>query len=76
MGLGFGIRDPESGKNLFRIPDPESMGQKGTGSRIRIRIKPELRLLADFCLSGNEICKKGTRFRTTALPRYITKCIV
>jgi hypothetical protein len=28
------IRDPE--KNLFRIPDPRSMGQKGTGSRIRI----------------------------------------
>jgi hypothetical protein len=22
MGLGFGIRDPGSGKNLFRIPDP------------------------------------------------------
>jgi hypothetical protein len=39
---GFGIRDlgseiwdPE--KNLFRIPDPGSRGQKGTGSRIRIR---------------------------------------
>jgi hypothetical protein len=30
---GFGIRDPE--KNLF--PDPGSRGQKGTGSRIRIR---------------------------------------
>ncbi len=23
-GLGFGIRDPGSGKNLFRIPDPGS----------------------------------------------------
>jgi hypothetical protein len=22
MGLGFGIRDPGSGKNLNRIPDP------------------------------------------------------
>ncbi len=33
----FGIRDPGSGKNLFRIPDPGSRGQKGTGSRIRIR---------------------------------------
>jgi hypothetical protein len=22
MGLGSGIRDPVSGKNLFRIPDP------------------------------------------------------
>ena len=32
-----GIGDPGSGKNLFRFPDPRSMGQKGTGSRIRIR---------------------------------------
>jgi hypothetical protein len=32
---GSGIRDPGSGKNLFRIPDPGSRGQKGTGSRIR-----------------------------------------
>ncbi len=31
--LGSGIRDPGSGKNLFRIPDPGSKGQKGTGSR-------------------------------------------
>ncbi len=39
MGLGSEIRDPGSGKNLFRIPDPGpgSKGQKGTGSRIRIR---------------------------------------
>jgi hypothetical protein len=35
MGLGSEIRDPE--KNLFWIPDPGSRGQKGTGSRIRIR---------------------------------------
>jgi hypothetical protein len=34
---GFGIRYPGSGENLFRIPDPGSKGQKGTGSRIRIR---------------------------------------
>jgi hypothetical protein len=34
---GSWIRDPGSGKNLFRIPDPGSRGQKGTGSRIRIR---------------------------------------
>jgi hypothetical protein len=27
--------DPGSGKNLFRIADPGSRGQKGTGSRIR-----------------------------------------
>ncbi len=35
MGLGSGIRDPGSGKNLFRILDPGSRGQEGTGSRIR-----------------------------------------
>ncbi len=34
MGLGSGIRDSGSGKKLFRIPDPGSRGQKGTGSRI------------------------------------------
>ncbi len=28
------VWDPGSGKNLFRIPDPGSRGQKGTGSRI------------------------------------------
>ncbi len=37
MGLGSGIRDPGSGKNLFRTPNPGSRGQKGTESRIRIR---------------------------------------
>jgi hypothetical protein len=31
---GSEIRDPGSGKNLFRIPDPGFRGQKGTGSRI------------------------------------------
>jgi hypothetical protein len=46
MSLGSGIRDPGSGINLFRIPDPGSRipdpgsrGQKAPnpGSRIRIR---------------------------------------
>ncbi len=32
---GYEIRDPE--KKLFRIPEPRSRDQKGTGSRIRIR---------------------------------------
>jgi hypothetical protein len=32
---GSGIQDPVSGKKP--IPDPGSRGQKGTGSRIRIR---------------------------------------
>ncbi len=41
---GFGIRDPRSGIRKKPIPDPESRGQKGTGSRIpdpgsRIRIR-------------------------------------
>jgi hypothetical protein len=37
MVLGSGIRDPGSGKNLFRIPDPGSriQGSKSTRSRIR-----------------------------------------
>jgi hypothetical protein len=36
---GSEIRDLGSGKKPFRIPDPGSRGQKGTGSRIRIRIR-------------------------------------
>ncbi len=34
---GFGIRNPRSGIQKKPIPDPGSMGQKGTGFRIRIR---------------------------------------
>ncbi len=34
---GLGIRDPRSGIRKKPIPDPGSRGQKGTGSRIRIR---------------------------------------
>jgi len=37
MVLGSGIRDPRSGIRKKPIPDPGSRGQKGTGSRIRIR---------------------------------------
>ena len=38
MGLGYGIRNPGSGKNLFRIPDPgvKNAPDPGSGSRIRI----------------------------------------
>jgi len=52
MDLGSRIQDPGSGKNLFRIPDPGSRGQKapnpgsgsatlgsGIGKKIRIRIR-------------------------------------
>jgi hypothetical protein len=37
--LGSGIRDPGSGKNLFRIPDPgvKKHPIPDSGSRIRIR---------------------------------------
>jgi hypothetical protein len=39
MGFGSGIRDPGSGKNLFRIPDlgPGVNKAPDLGSRIRIR---------------------------------------
>jgi hypothetical protein len=38
QNYGFGkIRDPRSGIRKKPIPDPGSRGQKGTGSRIRIR---------------------------------------
>jgi hypothetical protein len=33
--LGSGIRDPGSGKNLFRIPDPGVKKAPDPGSRIR-----------------------------------------
>ncbi len=36
MDLGSGIRDPGSGKNLFRIPDPGVKKAPDPGSRIRI----------------------------------------
>ncbi len=42
MDLGSGIRDPGSGIRKKPIPDPGSRGQKGTGSRIRIRNTGEL----------------------------------
>ncbi len=44
------IWDPGYGKNLFRIRDPGSRGQKGTGSRIRIRnTGQELGSLQQMC---------------------------
>ena len=35
MGFGSGIRDPGSGKNLFRIPDPGVKKAPDPGSWIR-----------------------------------------
>ncbi len=37
MDLRSGIRDPGSGKNLFRIPDPRLKKARDPRSRIRIR---------------------------------------
>ena len=37
MGLGSGVRDQGSRKNLFRIPDPGVKKAPDSGSRIRIR---------------------------------------
>ncbi len=37
MGLGSGIRDPGSGKKTYSGSRIRVQGQKGTGSRIRIR---------------------------------------
>ena len=37
MGWGSGIRDPGSGKKLFRIPDTGVKKAPDPGSRIRIR---------------------------------------
>ncbi len=37
VGLGSGIRDPGSGKNLFRIPESGVKKALDLGSRIRIR---------------------------------------
>jgi hypothetical protein len=54
----FGIRDPRSGKNPFRIPDPGVKKAPDTGSLIRtpgIREKP----IPDPGSSG----QKGTRYR-------------
>jgi hypothetical protein len=48
MGLGSGIRDPRSGIRKKPIPDSGSRGQKGTGSRIRIR---------NTAFFGIKICK-------------------
>jgi hypothetical protein len=45
----IGIWDPVSRENLFRIPDLGSRGQKGTGSRIRVR-NTAYYLSCSFCI--------------------------
>jgi hypothetical protein len=41
MGLGYGIRDPGSGKNLFRIPDPEVKKASDPGSGSATLTEPD-----------------------------------
>jgi hypothetical protein len=57
----LGIRDPGSGIRKKPIPDPGSRGQKGTGSRIRIRNTADIEhltpLLYPYSLSVYENCK-------------------
>jgi hypothetical protein len=48
MGLRSGIRDPGSGKNLFRIPDPGVRKAPDHGSRIRIRNTESVNCLISF----------------------------
>jgi len=48
MSLGSGIRDPGSGINLFRIPDPGSRGQKAPNPGSRIRIRNTVRNIGTF----------------------------
>jgi hypothetical protein len=43
MSLGSGVRDPGSGINLFRIPDPGVKKAPNPGSRIRIRNTDQLK---------------------------------
>jgi hypothetical protein len=54
---GFGIRDPRSGIRKKPIPDPGSRGQKGTGSRIRIRNTGK-KLILDDNLSSFLPCQE------------------
>jgi hypothetical protein len=74
---GFGIRDPRSGIRKKPIPDPGSRGQKGTGSRIRIRNTGKsdqywslniLLKLFDFGFEFAETAVLGTNGSTLATP--------
>ncbi len=56
---GSEIRDPGSGKNPFRIPDPRSRGQKGTGSRIRIRNTVCDNLSSHVSLEAISLCREN-----------------
>ncbi len=61
MGLGSGIRDPGSGKNLFRIPDPWVKKAPDPGTRIRI------------CNTGWEKQEQNTGERETKKKREETE---
>ncbi len=58
---GFGIRDPGSGKNLFRIPDPgvKKVPDPGSGSATLP------------CELSNNFCVLSIRYKIIALPVQI-----
>jgi hypothetical protein len=67
MGLGSGIRDPGSGKNLFRIPDPGVKKEPDPGSatllfgQSRSRIRIQIQVFNDQKLNLTE--EKNTRIQ-------------
>ncbi len=63
LGSGFRDRGSGSGKNLFRIPDPGSRGQKGTGSRIRIRNTEKIKNICLGAFVGGHRAKGATTWQ-------------
>jgi hypothetical protein len=63
MGLGSGIRDPGSGKNLFRIPDPgiKKAPDPGSGSAT-LKRRVQKHCSTKFCLgSPKRMWRRGRR---------------
>ncbi len=67
MVLGSGILDPRSGIRKKPIPDPGSRGQKGTGSRIRIRNTASFNIFfhSHFTITFDETYQCFTRKKFT-----------
>jgi hypothetical protein len=70
MGLGSRIRDPGSGKNLLRIPDPgsEILDPEKTYSGSRIRVQGYEHLIPD---PDPQHCDKVSFFRRCGIFYYI-----
>jgi hypothetical protein len=62
MGLGSGIRDPGSGKNLFQIPDPGIKKAPDPGSRIRVRNTAYNHGLINFKDTKAFVCVPGRSY--------------